>query len=229
MISHRFRRDRPAALTATRAMLAMLAAAPLAAAVVACFSGHDTKRDPTGHEFAPPPPPRTTAKQECATTPSPITTEGVSPVLIGARISAVAIACETRDSAITLGEGTTERSHFVAVGGGHVIVVSTGSADTSVTRVIVRDSVFRTAKGIHIGSTVGALRAAHGHVCAAVGEGNVVAFAADIPGVSFETNVAPNELHGGAVAVEKDATVLPDAATIDAIWVTGVAAPCLKR
>ncbi|MFL5560217.1 MAG: hypothetical protein ACJ79K_01970 [Gemmatimonadaceae bacterium] len=224
MTSHRIQSAR-----APRTSTAIFALAALAAAAAACFSGHDSKRDPTGHEFAPPPPPRTAAKEQCATTPSPITTQGIGPVLIGARISAVAVACEIRDSAITLGEGMTERSHFVAVGGGHVIALSTGSADTSITRVIVRDSVLRTGKGIHVGSTVGALRAAHGRVCASVGEGNVVAFADSIPGVSFETNVSPGELHGGAAAVEKDATVLPDAATIDAIWVTGAAAPCLKR
>ena len=148
---------------------------------------------------------------------------------IGARISAVANACETRDSAITLGEGQVERSHAIHIGGGIVTAVSTGSADTSVVRIIVRDTVPRTAKGIHVGSTVGALRAAHGAICAAVGEGNVVAFAADVPGVSFETSVSPGDLRGGAAAIERDAAVIPDAATIAAVWVTGSPAACLKR
>ena len=146
---------------------------------------------------------------------------------IGAKISAVSVACDTRDSAITLGEGLTERSHSIVVGGGHVIALSTGTADTSITRILVRDPVLATGKGIHVGSTIGALRAAHGKVCAAVGEGNVVAFAADVPGVSFGTSVSPAELRGGAAAVERDAGVVPDAATISSIWVTGQPAPCL--
>jgi len=199
-----------------------------ALAIVACFSGHDSKRDPTGHPYETIPP-RTTEQQRCATAPTPVTTEGIGPVRIGAKISAVSTACETRDSAITLGEGMTERAHSIDVGGGHVIALSTGSADTTITRIVVRDSVFTTAKGIHIGSTIGALRAAHGRICAAVGEGNIVAFAPDIPGVSFETDVRPAELRGGSAAVERDAAVLPDAATISGIWITGQPAPCLKR
>lgn len=209
----------------------ILAAAivPTLVLLAGCFSGHDSKRDPTGHPRETSRPPRSAAQQSCATTPTPLTTEGIGPVRIGARLSAVATACETRDSAITLGEGMTERSHSVAVGNGHVIALSTGTTDTSITRIIVRDTVFRTAKAIHVGSTVGALRAAHGKVCAAVGEGNVVAFAAEVPGISFETNVTPAELRGGAAAVERDASVIPDAATIAAIWITGMPAPCLQR
>ena len=198
-------------------------------AVVACFSGHDSKRDPAGHPWDANRPARTAQQQACATTPTPITTEGIGPVRIGAKISAVSTACETRDSAITLGEGMPERAHSIDVGGGHVIALSTGSADTRITRVIVRDSVFATAKGIRIGSTIGALRAAHGKVCAAVGEGNVVAFAPDAPGVSFEVNVSPSELRGGSAAVARDASVIPDAAAIRAIWITGQPAPCLQR
>ena len=196
---------------------------------IACFSGQDSKRDAAGHPRETDHPARTAEQQGCATAPTPITTQGIGPVRIGAKISAVSTACETRDSAITLSEAMTERAHSIDVGGGHVIALSTGSTDTSITRIIVRDSVIATAKGIHIGSTVGALRAAHGTVCAAVGEGNVVAFAPDIPGVSFETAVSPAELRGGSAAVERDPSVIPDAATISGIWITGQPAPCLKR
>ncbi len=200
-----------------------------AAFTLACFSGHESSRDAAGHPRVTDHPSRSAAQQRCAVTPTPVTREGIGPVLIGAKVAAVSTACETRDSAITLGEGLPERAHSIDVGGGHVIALSTGTPDTTITRIIVRDSVFATAKGIHVGSTIGALRAAHGKICGAVGEGNVVAFAPDIPGVSFETNVAPGELRGGAAAVERDASVIPDAATIDAMWVTGVPAPCLER
>jgi hypothetical protein len=196
--------------------------------LAACFSGHDASRDPTGHPYQANPP-RTAAQEQCASTPTPITTQGIGPVRIGGKVSAVSTACETRDSAITLAEGMTERAHSIDVGGGHVIALSTGSADTSITRIIVRDSVIATAKGIHIGSTVGALRAAHGRICAAVGEGNVVAFAPDIPGVSFAAAVSPAALRGGSAAVARDPSVIPDAATISGIWITGQPAPCLIR
>ena len=210
---------------ASSSLLSIVAAVALAA----CFSGQDSKRDAAGHPRDTGQPARTAEQQGCATAPTPITTQGIGPVRIGAKISAVSTACETRDSAITLGEGMTERAHSIDVGGGHVIALSTGSADTSITRIIVHDSVIATATGIHIGSTVGALRAAHGRICAAVGEGNVVAFAPDIPGVSFETAVSPAELRGGSAAVERDPSVIPDAATISGIWITGQPAPCLGR
>lgn len=210
-------------------MRILAAIVPTLILLAGCFSGHDSTRDAAGHPRETVHPPRSAAQQSCATAPTPITMQGVGPVRIGARVSAVATACEIRDSAITLGEGMNERAHSIAVGNGHVVALSTGTADTSITRIIVRDSVLRTMKGIHVGSTVGALRAAHGKVCAATGEANVVAFAAEVPGVSFETNVTPAELHGGAAAVERDASVIPDAATIAAIWITGQPAPCLQR
>ena len=219
------------ALSTSRLTVACPPLHSIIAAVVlaACFSGHDARHDPAGHPWKASAPPRTAVQERCATTPTPITTQGIGPVRIGARISAVSVACETRDSAITLAEAIPERAHSIDVGGGHLVALSTGSADTSITRIIVRDSVFATSKGVHVGSTIGALRAAHGKLCAAVGEGNVVAFAADVPGVSFETNVSPAELRGGAAVVERDASVIPDAATIHGIWITGQAAPCLQR
>lgn len=207
--------------TATAALLSTIA-------IAACFSGQDASRDPAGHPRKKSEP-RTAVQERCAATPTPITTEGIGAVRIGARVSAVSVACETRDSAITLAEAIPERGHSIDVGGGHVIALSTGSADTSITRIIVRDTVFATSKGIHVGSTIGALRAAHGTLCAGVGEGNVVAFASEVPGVSFETNVSPAELRGGAAGVARDAGVIPDAVTIHAISITGQPARCLQR
>lgn len=154
---------------------------------------------------------------------------GIGPVLRGARVAELASRCPVRDTAIAL-EGTPERAHVVTVRGRPVVVLSTGTADTTIIRVITLDPAFRTQGGVGVGSSVEALRLAHGRICAARGEGMFVVMAADLPGVSFaidwslppsrDPSASDSPFPGG------DPGTALDAARITKLWVHGVAGAC---
>jgi hypothetical protein len=148
-----------------------------------------------------------------------LTPGGVGAVRLGARLADVAAACTVRDTAIEL-EGVPERAHVVEVGTGRVVAITTGTRDTSVARVVVADPVYRTDNGAGVGQTLGALRRAHGRICALAGEGRMVVLAASLPGVSFGTST-PVDL-----AATRDPTLLPDSVRIEAAWITEDSAPC---
>ena len=123
-----------------------------------------------------------------------------------------------------------ERAHIVTLRGRPLIVLSTGTQDTSIIRVVTVDPTFKTAGGVGVGSSVQALRLAHGRICAARGEGNFVVMAADLPGVSFaiDWNPPPSRdpsamdtpFPGGDPGTALDAT------RITRLWVHGVAGGC---
>lgn len=154
----------------------------------------------------------------CAGPSAVLTPGGVGAVKVGVRIRDVAAVCTVRDSSIALSEDQTERAHVVRVGGGSVTAISTGTADTSITRVVVRDSAYRTERGVGIGSTIGTLRQGHGRICASMGEGRVVVASAALPGLSFETSLGLADVPGGARTLEGDGSAIPDDATITAAW-----------
>lgn len=154
----------------------------------------------------------------CAGPSATLTPGGVGAVKGGATVRALRGVCFVADTAISLGEGMTERAHRVRVGSGSLIALSTGTPDTSITRVVVRDSAYRTERGIGIGSTVGQLRQAHGRICASIGEGRVVVASAALPGLSFETSLGLADVPGGPRTLERDPAAIPDDATITAAW-----------
>src|SRR5687768_5167833 len=133
------------------------------------------------------------AAQRCADPEASIVIDsaGIGPVLRGARVALVASRCTVADTALVLSEGMTERAHLVRVGGRVLTVLSTGTPDTSIIRVITVDRGFRTAGGVGVGSSVQALRLAHGSICAARGEGDFIVMAANLPGVSFDIDWNP--------------------------------------
>jgi hypothetical protein len=152
----------------------------LVLALVACASdkAHENTPDTASS-------PSTAQSNRCAPEGTSITTGGVGVVQVGARMHDVKAACSVTDTSVTLGEGMQERAHSVNVGGGTVVALSTGTVDTSVTRVIVGDGRYTTEKGIGVGKTIGALKQAYGALCEWSDGGKPVYQAASLPGVSF--------------------------------------------
>ena len=159
-----------------------------------------------------------------------IDSAGIGPVLRGTRIGAVASRCTATDTALTSSEGIAERAHAISVGGPRLVVLTTGTRDTSIIRVITTDRGFRTAGGVGVGSSVQALRLAHGSICAARAEGEFVVMAANLPGVSFAVDWNPPPSREPAVAETPfpggDPGTALDEARITKAWVHGVSGAC---
>jgi hypothetical protein len=159
-----------------------------------------------------------------------IDSAGIGPVLLGTPVASLASRCTVTDTSITLSEGMPERAHVVTVAARPLLALSTGTPDTSIIRVITTDPAFRTSGGVGAGSSVEALRLAHGPLCAAQGEGNFVVTAAELPGVSFAIDWNPPPSREPS-AVETpfpggDPGTALDASRITRVWVHGVAGGC---
>jgi hypothetical protein len=158
---------------------------------------------------------------------------GIGPVIRGARVAELASRCPVTDTTIVLAEGSPERASAVVFRNHTLVVLTTGTPDTSIIRVVTSDPAFKTSGGVGVGSSVQALRLAHGRICAARGESDFVVMASDLPGVSFAIDWSPppsrdpsstdTPFPGG------DPGTALDAARITRLWVHGVAGGCRVR
>jgi hypothetical protein len=179
---------------------------------------------------APPPQRVDRSVQRCdaANASMTIDSAGIGPVAIGTRVSALATRCTVADTSLAL-EGTPERAHTVHVGNRAIVLLSSGTADTSVVRVITTDPGFRTAGGVGVGSSVESLRLAHGGLCAARGEGMFVVMASNLPGVSFAIDWNPPATLDASPFPGGDPGNALDAQRITRVWVHGVIGGCGTR
>jgi hypothetical protein len=152
-----------------------------------------------------------------------ITAAGLGPVRIGARLASISDRCTVRDSSFSLGEGIQENGRVVSFGTSSAALIVSRDSAPVIERIIIADSSIRTDAGIGVGKTLGALRAAYGRVCAAVGEGNVVVMVPPLPGVSFGTTAA---MRPGGVNVETTPDAIPDSTRISGIWLYGGRSAC---
>jgi hypothetical protein len=173
---------------------------------------------------------RASARCSAANVPLVIDSAGIGPVLRGVPIGAVKERCTVTDTSVTLSEGAVERAHVIDVRGHQLLALSTGTPDTSIIRVISTDGTFKTSGGVGVGSSVQALRLAHGSLCAAQGEGNFIVMASDLPGVSFAIDWAPPPSRDPSASVSPfpggDPGTSLDATRITKVWVHGVTGGC---
>jgi hypothetical protein len=191
---------------------------PAIAALLAC------------HPDAPPPQRADRSVQRCdaGNVSTTIDSAGIGPVLLGGRVSSLATRCTVTDTALAM-EGTQEAAHLVRVGSRSLVLLSSGSPDTSVRRVITTDPGFRTAGGVGVGSSVESLRLAHGSLCTARGEGGFVVMASDLPGVSFAIDWNPPATLDPSPFPGGDPGNALDAQRITRVWVHGVIGGCRSR
>ncbi len=173
---------------------------------------------------------RTAERCDAATASVVVDSVGIGPVLRGTRITELASRCPVADTSLAPAEGTVERAHVVTVRGHPIVVLSTGTPDTSIIRVMTVDPAFKTTGGVGVGSSVQALRLAHGRICAARGEGGFVVMAAELPGVSFAIDWNPPPSRDPSVADTPfpggDPGTALDATRIVRLWVHGVSGAC---
>ena len=179
---------------------------------------------------APPPQRVDRSVQRCdaANVSTTIDSAGIGPVLLGTRVSALASRCTVTDTPLAM-EGAEERAQLVRVGNRSLVALSSGSADTSVRRVITTDPGFRTAGGVGVGSSVESLRLAHGSLCTARGEGAFVVMASNLPGVSFAIDWNPPATLDPSPFPGGDPGNALDAQRITRVWVHGVIGGCRVR
>lgn len=171
---------------------------------------------------------RSVQRCDAANVSTTIDSAGIGPVLLGERVSGLAARCTVTDTAIAM-EGMQERAHVVRVGERSLVALSSGTADTSIVRVITTDPGFRTDGDVGVGSSVEKLRVAHGGLCAARGEGTFVVMASNLPGVSFAIDWNPPATLDPSPFPGGDPGNALDAQRITRVWVHGVIGGCRVR
>jgi hypothetical protein len=144
-----------------------------------------------------------------------IASGGVGLVRVGMPVSTLARHCKVTDTSVVLAEGLPERAHIVQMGSHRLLTISTGTADTSIVRIIVTDSAFRTAQGLGVGSTLGEMRELYKVLSYSSEEQRSVTIPS-VPGIAFgyEAENVPDE-PAHEVSVRPDVL---DQARVTKLW-----------
>ena len=153
-----------------------------------------------------------------------VTSGGIGAARIGAPLRDVRQSCRTRDTTFTLGEGMQETGAVIEFAGHRVLALT--ARDSTISRLIVADSVFRTERGLGVGNRVGQLREAYGRLCGAVGEGTVAVWLAGLPNVSFGLDTRLSDLPASGSRLSGNPSVIPDTARVMSLWVISEGVPC---
>jgi hypothetical protein len=193
------------------------------ALATACQRDAERTEDPRAADTSRPP---STATEACAPNGRVpvVTSGGIGVARIGAPLREVRQSCRTRDTTFTLGEGMQETGAVIEFAGHRVLALT--ARDSTISRLIVADSVFRTERGLGVGNRVGQLREAYGRLCGAVGEGTVAVWLAGLPNVSFGLDTRLSDLPASGSRLSGDPSVIPDTARVMSLWVIAEGVPC---
>ncbi len=151
--------------------------------------------------------------------PTTVTASGVGPVRLGQTLAHVREICTVTTMDTALAEGMQEHVSVVHFGPHRVLLLTSGGGDSTVARIVVADSAFRTGKGVGVNASVGMIRDAYGQICAAMGEGAVVVTAPEVAGISFATSANPNALPQGGRTIGDHPEAIPDSAHVTTLWI----------
>lgn len=146
----------------------------------------------------------------------PIGPGGIGPAQLGVRLSTLRSLCRVEDTSFVIAEGMVERGHAVYFGDHRVLTVSSGTRDTSIVRLIVHDSSFRTPQGVGVGSTIGDVRRYYPVLSYSTGERRVMSIPS-LPGISFayEGRSLPED---PSRATAREPSVMDDA-RVTSLWI----------
>ncbi len=147
--------------------------------------------------------------------------EQVGPVRLGMPASELRQrAPAVRDTTWTA-EGTRERGLVVPVAEGRQVTALL--QNDTVARITVADTALRTREGLGVGSRLEELRSAYGRTCADMGEGRVVVWFPNLPGISFALDARPPER---TAELRENPDRIPGSARVTQLWLRRGADRC---
>lgn len=96
----------------------------------------------------------------------------------------------------------------------------------AIRQVTTSDSVFRSAGGIGVSSTIAQLKQAHGRLCGGLGATGIEVWAASLSSVVFGTTAYPPKMPGGGTGLARDAGAVPDTAHVSSVTVSRTPRKC---
>ena len=150
---------------------------------------------------------------------------GLGPIRLGMHVRDVARSCRVADTVVHA-RGDSGRNVMVHFGAHDVLLVA--GSDSTIQRVVIADSAFRTDRGIGVGSRVRTLRFAYGRICAVERQGEPVLAVAGLDGIvfSFDPSHLPTTVYRKEILGSELVTKAADDIPIRGMEIGRFKSPC---